>query len=256
MQIDDLFRELSEQTEVEAVVLGGSRATGKADAASDYDVYVYLTSTLSEDIRRTILSKYCNVMEIGNQYWESEDNCVLHEGIDIDIIYRDMNSLSKQLEHTVECFYADGGYTTCLWHNVLFSKVLYDKNARFHTMKNRFSVPYPKQLKDAIIEKNMHLLSGVLPSYDAQIKKAVNRKDIVSVNHRLAAFLASYFDVIFALNELAHPGEKRLMQICKTECPILPRNFEENINRLFDSPHHHIDLAVLSDMVLQIQLLT
>lgn len=45
--------------------------------------------------------------------------------------------------------------------------------------------------------------------------------------------MEAYFDIIFAMNELTHPGEKRLVQLCKKNCKILPNNFEENINRLF-----------------------
>ena len=44
--------------------------------------------------------------------------------------------------------------------------------------------------------------------------------------------MESYFDVIFAINELTHPGEKRLISLCKDRCSILPQNFEENINKL------------------------
>ena len=94
-------------------------------------------------------------------------------------------------------------------------------------------MPYPKELKNNIIEKNMSLLSGLLPSYDGQINKAVNRGDLVSINHRTAAFMESYFDVLFALNECTHPGEKRLISLAKKNCRILPENFEENINKLF-----------------------
>ena len=90
-----------------------------------------------------------------------------------------------------------------------------------------------KKLKKAIIERNMKLMHGVLPSYDKQIIKAYERHDYVSINHRVSAFLESYFDVIFALNEMTHPGEKRLMQICKKECKILPAKFESNMMSLF-----------------------
>ena len=44
----------------------------------------------------------------------------------------------------------------------------------------------------------------------------------------------SYFDVMFALNEITHPGEKRLVQKCKEQCKILPNNFEKNIDKLFE----------------------
>ncbi len=45
--------------------------------------------------------------------------------------------------------------------------------------------------------------------------------------------MASYFDIIFALNQLTHPGEKRLVELCIEKCQILPENFQENITLLF-----------------------
>ena len=69
-----------------------------------------------------------------------------------------------------------------------------------------------------------------MPAYPKQIIKAVQRNDFVSINHRITEFLASYFDLLFAINEVTHPGEKRLVQLCKTQCKILPENFEENLN--------------------------
>ena len=102
-------------------------------------------------------------------------------------------------------------------------------------IKERFNVPYPKELKQNIIDRNMQLLSEALPAYSLQIKKAIKRNDKVSINHRISAFLESYFDIVFAVNELTHPGEKRLISLCKQYCKILPNNFEENINELFNN---------------------
>ena len=72
-----------------------------------------------------------------------------------------------------------------------------------------------------------------MPSYPKQIINAVQRNDFVSINHRITEFLASYFDLLFAINEVTHPGEKRLVQLCNKQCKILPENFEENLNLLF-----------------------
>ena len=47
--------------------------------------------------------------------------------------------------------------------------------------------------------------------------------------------MASYFDVIFAKNELLHPGEKRLVQYALKNCGILPDGFEENISKLYNT---------------------
>ena len=77
-------------------------------------------------------------------------------------------------------------------------------------------------------------------SYYEQISKAIARNDLVSINHRVAAFLASYFDIIFAVNELLHPGEKRLIPYAKVKCKVLPKDFEENIVNLLSKKDSEI----------------
>lgn len=54
--IERLFQELSALPQVEAIALGGSRAGESYDAASDYDVYVYVTAPVPEEVRRTLLA--------------------------------------------------------------------------------------------------------------------------------------------------------------------------------------------------------
>ena len=86
-----------------------------------------------------------------------------------------------------------------------------------------------------------------------QIKKAQKRGDFVSVNHRVTEFLASYFDVIFALNEMTHPGEKRMQSICSSECKILPNNFDVNLNKLFANMFGGDVSSVIDEIVQEIQ---
>ncbi len=231
--VEKLFEELIQLPQIEAIALGGSRAGENFDEKSDYDVYLYVTAFVDEEVRREIISKYCDYMELNNHFWELEDNCTLKNGIDIDILYRNLDDFTADVASVVEGCNARNGYTTCMWHNLLNCKIIYDKTGRLKACKERFSVPYPEKLRENIIKNNMRLLSDNLPSYDGQIKKAVKRSDLVSINHRTSAFLESYFDVVFALNKKTHPGEKRLVQLCLKNCEILPRDFEENLNKLF-----------------------
>lgn len=230
---EKLIEELSCLDAVEAIALGGSRAGETYDASSDYDVYLYCTGPVDESLRREILSKYCSIIELGNQFWELEDNCRLLNGVEIDILYRDLDSFTADVASVVEQYQARNGYTTCMWHNLRSCKILYDRDGRLAEAKQRFSVPYPAQLKANIIDRGWKLLRSSMPAYELQIKKALSRQDLVSINHRTAAFLESYFDVIFALNEQTHPGEKRLMSICLDTCNVLPADFEKNLNALF-----------------------
>jgi hypothetical protein len=74
------------------------------------------------------------------------------------------------------------------------------------------------------------VLRAVIPSYLRQVEKALWRGDLVSVNHRLAALLASYFDIVFAYNRVLHPGEKRLVEQAGRLCPRLPVDMVDDVH--------------------------
>ena len=230
---DQLICELSTLPQIEAIALGGSRAGTNHDEKSDYDVYLYCTGPISEEIRRALLENYCSYLEIGNHFWELEDNCTLKNGVDMDILYRNLDDFVRDVASVAEACQSRNAYTTCMWHNLKTCKILYDRDGRLSAAKERFDIPYPAALKKNIIANNLKLLRGTLPAYDGQIRKAANRNDLVSINHRTAAFLESYFDILFALNEQTHPGEKRLISLARQMCSLLPEHFEENLNRLF-----------------------
>ena len=105
-------------------------------------------------------------------------------------------------------------------------------------------MPYPNALRENIIKRNLNLLCDAMPAYSLQIEKACKRGDRVSILHRTTAFLESYFDIIFALNSLTHPGEKRLIGLCRQNCSVLPENFEENLNTLFDDMSSNPDRII------------
>lgn len=231
--INALFQDLSRLPQVEAIALGGSRAGNHYDEKSDYDIYLYCTAPISEESRRAILDKYTSYVEYGNHFWELEDNGTLKNGIDFDILYRNLDDFTADVASVVEQFQPHNGYTTCMWHNLRTCKIIYDENGRLAAAKARFDIPYPAQLKKNIVKRSHQLMTGTMPAYEDQVKKALHRGDLVSVNHRVSAFLEAYFDFLFALNEKTHPGEKRLVQLCREFCPILPENFEENLTSLF-----------------------
>ena len=114
VDVQKLFDEFSYILQVEAIALGGSRATGRNDEKSDYDVYVYLSDSVDKSMRRNILEKYCQYMEIGNSFWELEDDVTLNDGIDMDIIYRNMTDFENMVSSVVNDCVAWNGYTTCM----------------------------------------------------------------------------------------------------------------------------------------------
>ncbi|OPJ55113.1 DUF4037 domain-containing protein [Clostridium chromiireducens] len=229
----DLVKDFSRLEEVEGILLAGSHAMKTNDEASDYDIYIYTINEITLEKRKEITSKYFNYIELNNTFWETEDDGVLEDNnVEVEIIYRDLGWIDGLLSRTLLKCEADVGYTTCFWSNFINSIILYDKRNELNALQNKYKINYPKQLKENIIKKNYPLLMKQMPAYYNQIEKALKREDFVSVNHRIAGFFASYFDIIFAVNEIPHPGEKKLLKIIKDNNLKAPKDMRKNTDTI------------------------
>lgn len=234
--LNDIVKEFSQLQEVEAILLAGSYATDNQDENSDYDLYIYSNKEVPIIEREKITKKFCDYMEINNQFWETEDDGIIRDGnIPIEIIYRDLNWIDAQLERTLFKYQADVGYTTCFWSNFITSVILYDQHGKAGELQQKYNITYPEALKLNIVRKNYPLLREQMPAYYFQIEKAIKRNDSVSINHRMAALLGSYFDILYAINEMPHPGEKKLVKILKEKATKLPFDMEKNLKDLLSS---------------------
>ena len=245
-----LISEFAQLEEVEAIALGGSRKTSLSDNTSDIDIEIYTSGEIPVQKRVEIIKKYSSKYDAGQDYFGADDEFYADElAQDIDIAYFDKSWMDSVVDNVWNKHQASNGYTTCFLHTIKQSKLLYDKDGWLKAKKEQLDTPYPKELRENIIKRNMMLMKDKpFASYYEQIKKALSRNDYNSVNHRLSAFMESYFDVIFAMNEILHPGEKKLVQFAKKNCKILPCDFEENINRLMIHPTEHT-LLILDDMI-------
>lgn len=223
--LNEVLEGLKAQSEVEAILLGGSRGQGgMVDSGSDWDLYVYVSAPLALEARQALLAPRSTLLELGNSFWEPEDDGELNDGTAYELIYRNLDDLIAQLERVVEGAQASVGYSTCFWHNLVTSTILFDRTGRAAAVQERFSVPYPEALKRAVVAKNWPLLNRALPNFRDQVAKAVKRGDWVSVQHRTAAFLASAFDLVFAANGRTHPGEKKLVPL-SSSLPSVPSDW-------------------------------
>lgn len=215
---------------VAAVALGGSQSSGMADPGSDIDLYVYTEAPLAPASREQIAGSRARHLEIDNQFWERGDEWIEREsGLYVDIIIRDVAWIEAELDRVLVQHQASVGYSTAIWNNVLRSEVLVDRQGWFGLLQQRARQRYPEALRQAIIAKNYPILRSTQSSYLYQIERALQRDDVVSINHRVAALLASYFDVLFAVNRVPHPGEKRLVPFALRECARLPTDMPHEI---------------------------
>lgn len=237
--------------DVEAVALSGSQVTQWAEQSSDIDLYVYVNAELAIEERRQIALASSKLAEVDNQFWEPGDEWVDEDtGIHVDVMFRRPHWIEEQLERVLDRHEASVGYSTCFWHNVQSSRILYDKAGWYATLHEKAQQEYPELLQRHIIEKNFPLLRNTLSSYRSQIVKAVYREDWVSINHRIAALLASYFDVLFAVNTLPHPGEKRLLRYAEATCELLPERMKEQVERVLQAASSRGDILGQIDTLL------
>ena len=214
--------------QVEAIAVAGSRVSEFPDERSDIDLYIYVSEDIPLNERAKIAAGSARA-EIGNATWEPGDEWIDAEsGTPVDVMYRHVRWIEEQLERVLVRHEASVGYSTCFWYNVLHSQALFDRTGWFVELQKKAGQPYPAELKRAIVAKNYRLLRDTQSSYLHQIELAVKRDDPVSVNHRVAALLASYFDVLFAVNEQPHPGEKRLL-LHAARLARVPRDFERRV---------------------------
>ena len=254
----DLARRIAEKFEgfssVEAIGLGGSLAGGETDAHTDIDLYIYTHETiplrkrqeLVEDLGASRADMNLTFWDLGDQWFDKAS------GTEVDLIYWDPQWIGDEIIKVVEKHQASMGYTTCFWRTINETRILSDRNAWLADLKSNCDIPYPSALQRAIVEKNHPVLRLVIPSYYNQVKKALDRGDLVSLNHRVAAFLASYFDILFAVNGVLHPGEKKMLKFATSHCDVLPGDFEVKINTLFreaggNSPGVLVALDSLTD---------
>lgn len=232
-----------------AVAVAGSFETGMFDQQSDIDLYVYAEAIPGLATRREIAARSADRTETGNDAWEPGDEWIDAEsGVHVDVMFRTPGWIEDQLERVLVRHEASLGYSTCLWHNVLHSRPLFDPAGWYRDLQASATTPYPAELKRAIVAKNQPLLRDALSSFLHQVDLAVARSDAIAVQHRITALLASCFDVLFAVNELPHPGEKRLLRYATTRCTKLPTQFEERINDVLAVAAYPVNPAVVASL--------
>lgn len=247
--LDHIIQEFAKHEEVDAILLAGSHTNGTQDPTSDYDLYIYTTAELPVERRAPIILPLASYAELDNRYWETEDDFIAKDGTPVEIIYRSAAWLDGHLHDLLVNHAASVGYTTCFWSNLLSSRILFDRNGSLAALQAKYRIPYPAELKRNIIAKNHPLLRAKMPAYSHQIEKALKRQDLVSVNHRVAALLASYFDILFAVNELPHPGEKKLVRFATERCVKLPQHFAHDLEAVLTTQNEALlsHIATLID---------
>ena len=155
MIVYQLVNEFKRLNEVVAIVLAGSCASGRKDTYSDIDIDIIIDKEISIKKREGIAKKFSDLMEINNTFWGPSDEFIIrNSSITVDIAYFEYEWLVDQLRDVVDNHVAHIGYTTCFWNNVISSSIVYDRDNKFKDLQEKYTIPYPEELKINIIKNN------------------------------------------------------------------------------------------------------
>jgi hypothetical protein len=232
--IAGLQREFAQLPEVEALAISGSRARTDMvqDSLSDIDFYIFTRAGIPLGVRQRVVERLGGAtrVELDQRFWGLSDQWIdAGTGIHLDLNYFDAQWMQDSIVRAVDQHQAAMGYTTCFWRTIRQSTLLFDRGSWLSDLKKSADVEYPEELRRNIIALNHPVLRLTITSYANQIAKAVARNDPVSINHRLAGLLASYFDCVFAASRVAHPGEKRLLELAVASCRWCPTGIVDDV---------------------------
>jgi hypothetical protein len=154
---------------VVAIALGGSRASGAAHAASDYDLGLYFSEGAGLDVAGLLAAAKglvddpgaAAVTEVGGwSPWIVGGGWLRIAGKKLDLLYRPIESVERVIrdcrEHRISIDYQPGhphGFCPAIWMGeVALCRPLSDPEGVIAWLKS-LTVPYPDKLREALIRR-------------------------------------------------------------------------------------------------------
>jgi predicted nucleotidyltransferase len=226
---------------VAALGLGGSTASGLADEDSDLDVYVYYRQPLApaaERAARLHPLADAGTLEVDLPTFGLEDHLRV-QGMLIELVYLDLDRLSADAQQAYGQGLSSEGYTTALLYILAHSPVLHDATGEATGLRAQLQAGYPEPTRARLLREYPELLRYYLEL----LRVSQRRADLLYVQHLRYGLQMIFFNLLFALNRLYHPGGKRLLSHAQ-RCAIQPAGLAERWN---DTARLSADDSALAD---------
>lgn len=235
--LDHVVTAIADVPGVEAIVLGGSRARGRAEKTSDYDLGLYYcaarpldTSALLEVARSLVDDPdTAEVTPIGGWGpWIVGGAWLSIEGRKVDLIYRNVDAVAQTIANcsagNVSMHYQPGhphGFCPAIWMGeVALRQPLHDPQSVLARLKATTD-PYPRQMAEALIRRFQWEILFTIRNAEAALR---DRTQVAGCAYRALACIAQ---VLFALNERYLINEKGALreaaELPLTIAALLPR---------------------------------
>jgi predicted nucleotidyltransferase len=249
MQHNTLLQELVESLHsvqsIEAIVLGGSYASGVQQSDSDIDIGLYYRSHLPLDITqiRAVAHKINDtsdpvVTDRGSWGpWVNGGAWLTVKGQRVDFLYRNIEFVTRTIEESnkgiIQSHYwqqpAYGFHSYIYCTEIAFCQPLYDPDNVIAQLKTKVE-HYPYHLKQAICKDFLWRARFTLDN----AYKPSTRGNIYFVAGALARTIHCLVQILYALNEMYYISEKRLTHDIAS-FTVLPTNFLTRMNEILGS---------------------
>jgi hypothetical protein len=211
-----------------AISLGGSVASGLADASSDLDLHVYWRAPLAEPSARA--ERLAHVADAGSVEveiltWGLEDHLRV-QGRLVELIYVPLDELLAEAERAYGAGLISQGYTTSRLFYATNGRILHDPGGDFGAIQARLLAGYPEPTRRLLLRHHPELLRYNLGT----LRIGQARGDLLFAQHCRTVVQEIFFNLLFALNRRYHPGEKRLL-IHGERCPLGPADMAARWSR-------------------------
>lgn len=218
---------------VEAIVLGGSRATGTADEHSDIDIGIYYDAgTLSIERLLQAAKEIDPAGEIAKPGdwgpWINGGGWLNVGGVPTDLLLRDIEKVERVVTDCIEgritidyqCGHPFGFINSIYAAETASCRILFDRNGRITALKHRLS-PYPEEMRRAMTAKFLWEAGFSLQCGE----KSVNKRDFVNAAGSIYRCVVSLLQVLAADNGMFLLNEKGALKRV-LGCPRVPVKLE------------------------------
>lgn len=239
--LSKIINSFNEIAGIDAIVLGGSRATGTANKDSDVDIGIYYdgasfdlssfrqkTVSLDDEHRKNIIT---NPGEWGP--WINGGGWLEIDGIAVDMLFRDTRKVITVIDDCIDgkisidyqCGHPFGFVNSIYMGEVAYCKILCSNNSLITEQKKRL-IKLPKNYQKATIEKFLWECA-----FSGQCgKKAIGKGDVLYAAGSLFRCAVSLLQVLYAINGMYMLNEKgSLERLLKQKEVYIPKDFANDV---------------------------
>ena len=221
---DAICEDLEKVEHVSALVLGGSYATGRANADSDIDIGIYYHENNPFDIKEieSIAKKYAkdNDPTVTDFYqwgpWVNGGAWIQTEAGKVDFLYRNVNQVRRTIQDAMEGIWENHydqqppyGFTSLFYlAEIEACKAIVDPQNVIQYLKSLVKI-YPEPLKNKVIQDSLWAAEFSIINTDGFAQS----NDYYNTFGCFTRTLKSIVQALFAINEIYPISDKKAIEI-------------------------------------------